>query len=76
MESRIRIRIDGRATLGFMIYLWRRLAIKDLRVSHEEAQQQDLVSKLQPRQSAIKQYCNNQHKNQLLYFGEYNVFYL
>ena len=35
----------------------------------------DLVSKLQPRQSAIKQYYNNQHKNQLLCVGEYDFFF-
>ena len=62
MESRIRIRIGLMAEQQPLPW---RLAIKDLRVSHEEAQQQDLVSKLQPRQSAIKQYRNNQHKNQL-----------
>ena len=64
MESRIRIRIRIGLMAEQPLDLWWR---NDLRVSHEEAraQQQDLVSKLQPRQSAIKQYRNNQHKNQL-----------
>lgn len=32
-----------------------------------ESTKRSLVSKLQPRQSAIKQYYNNQHKHQLLF---------
>ena len=78
VESRIRIRIGWMAEqhlLGFaplVARAWSHQKISGFRTKkHKKI---SLLSKLQPRQSAIKQYCNNQKKKRVLYVGEYEIF--